>query len=298
MTNSVIPIFLAFDNKYAACASVTITSIILNTDCYVTFYLLECCEEGISLENKKKIESLKNLKNNFSIEWIYVNPSIFFNGFTTFSYISLATYGRLLIPTLKPNLEKIIYLDVDLIVTDDIKKLFECNLEDYPLGAVYDGYNEENNINSKLISNLGCSPFHKYFNAGVLLIDVKKWNLLNISVNILKLENEIRTKLIFADQDLLNVYFNCNYKMLDPSFNVSHKRSRNYYKKGKLVNCVIRHFVGDKKPWLVHPLKSEIIKKDYIGKSVFWKYALLTPYKYELLARFPIFCVFCKLLRK
>ena len=152
-----------------------------------------------------------------------------------------------------------------------------------------DDYNEDNNINSKLINNLACSTSHKYFNAGVLLIDVQKWNKLNITQSIIQLEKEIRPNLVYADQDLLNKYFDCNYQLLDPSFNVSHKRVRKYYQKWQLTNCIIRHFVGHKKPWLIHPLKLECVKKDYIGKNLFWKYAMLTPFKFQLLSRFPLY---------
>ena len=120
MTN--IPIFLAADDNYAPFVATTIASVCDKTDSFVDFYILD---GGISLENKEIILNVKKYFKNFSIEFIKINAEEQFKNFQTITHLTLAAYNRLLIPILKPNLKKVIYLDVDVIVMDDISELYK-----------------------------------------------------------------------------------------------------------------------------------------------------------------------------
>ena len=133
-----IPIFLSSDNNYAPYAAAAIASVCDNTKSFVDFYILD---SGISDENKAKIEKLKEQFPNFSVEYIKADTEKLFAEIeykNQSKYISMATYNRFLIPYIKPELEKVIYLDVDLIVTLDIAELYDIDLSGYSIAAVYD----------------------------------------------------------------------------------------------------------------------------------------------------------------
>ena len=238
-----IPIFLASNDKYAPFVATTIASVCYNTKSFCEFYILD---SGISNLNKKRIELLKEKFNNFSIEYLKVDLNKF-DGFKSADYIGLDTYSRFFIPLLKPELEKAIYMDVDMIALGDIKKIYDVELGKYVLGAVPEEF--EYKLKKKLNNKLNNDEQHKYFNAGLLLIDIKKWNENDITTKLFKIEKEHKNQLTFADQCILNKYFNNNYKQLDVGFNImiQYLQEHNFELPR---NSVVRHFEGPLKPWL------------------------------------------------
>jgi lipopolysaccharide biosynthesis glycosyltransferase len=231
-----------------------------NTDSFVEFYVLD---SGVSENNKQRILNLQDNFENFSIEFIPVD----FKQFTGFAYET--TYNRFLIPLLKPDIKRAIYLDVDIIVLKDIKELWQQNLEDYMLGAVIDlPIVNSSNSENKLV-------FQKpetYFNAGVLLIDYGKWRQKegtneNIVDRLFEIEREIGSIVSHKDQSLLNKYFDNNYKILENKFN---------YFFGNDMGIVVRHFAGNK------PLRNA----DMPHQKEFWFYASMTVFFNEMKYRF------------
>ncbi len=235
-----IPIFLSSDNNYAPFVATTMASICDNTKSFINFSVLD---GGISEENKGKICELKAKFNNFSIEFIKIDVEKEFKGFEIMEHFTLSANSRFLIADLKPNLDKAIYLDVDIIVLGDIKELYNQNLEDYTIGAIEEKYFKENN--TYFYENYDAEYEHNYFNSGVLLIHLAKWRKEKISAKLFAIEEKERTKLQYVDQDLLNIYFLNNYKILDEKFNVTtSSRRRN-------IKPFIRHFTTAYKPWEV-----------------------------------------------
>ena len=292
MENSLnIPVFMSFDEGYAPYAATCIASICENTSNFVQIFVIDC---GVKSETKKKVEQLKDIYKNFSIEWLSFDVESFLKDFKTCFHFSKAMYGRIFIPILKKNLDKAIYLDVDTICLSDISKLYNENLDKYSLGAVWEDYMEEKGHNKEHLQRLGISLGHKYFNSGVLLLDLKKWRELFLTEDILSKEPELKEKLMFPDQDLLNFAFANNYKQLNERFNVTAPRARKHYENGNLFDCVIRHFEGGKKPWLCHPLKIERMKSNHIGMKAFWKYAKRTAFYNDMISIFPIYSFFFK----
>lgn len=269
-----IPIFLASDNNYAPFVATTIASICDNTESFCDFYILD---SGINEENKEKICSLKEQFSNFSIEFLNIDTSIITNQIdykNTGNYITISTYNRFLIPDLKPNLSKILYLDVDIIVNGDIASLYNINLESYSLGAVWEK-SAEKVENKARIEYLKLNSNHKYFNAGVLLLDVQKWRKDNIKENLFEIENKYRDTLKFADQDILNIFYNNNYKIISNEYNWLNLDSI------MLPNFtpIIRHFNGNIKPWLVSPCIDTSLLN---GHKNFWKYLQKTVFYNEV----------------
>lgn len=286
-----IPVFMSFDEGYAPYAATCIASICENTSNFVQIFVIDC---GIEAEAKRKVEQLKEIYKNFSIEWLSFDTDSLLKDFKTCFHFSKAMYGRIFIPILKENLAKAIYIDVDTICLSDIANLYNESLDGYALGAVWEDYMEEKGHNKSHLQRLGINSNHKYFNSGVLLLDLKRWRELSLTSIVLSKEPELKEKLMFPDQDLLNFAFANNYKLLNERFNVTAPRARKHYKNGKLFDCVIRHFEGGKKPWLCHPLKIERMKSNHIGMKSFWKYAKKTAFYNDMISIFPIYSFFFK----
>lgn len=264
----IIPIFLSSDNNYAPYIATTIASICDNTAAFCEFYILD---GGIKTDNKTKIKTLMEQYNNFSIEYINIDTEKYFKNFVTNSYITLPTYYRFIIPQLKLNLERILYLDVDIIVKGDIQELFNTNLDNKVLGAIKDL--GDSYYIKRLKFNVEIDPSHTYCNAGVLLIDCKKWREQNISEKLFNTEKKYRGKLLCNDQDVLNKVFENNYKMLLEKFNALTLKG----------DTVIRHYYSKPKPW---EIKQDIKNSSQLLQDVdlFWYYAQKTPYYEQLCA--------------
>lgn len=237
-----IPIVLSSDNNYAPFVAVTIASICSNTQSFCDFYVLD---GGITDENKDKICTLKNQYTNFSLEFIKVDiekelKTIQYKN--QCSHVTMSTYNRFLIPKFFKNFKKILYLDVDIIALGDITALYETDLENYALGAVSEEQTNPRNAQERR-ENLNLNSLHSYFNAGVLLIDVQKWIKEDIFSRLCECEQKYRDTIKWADQDILNIVFDNNYKTLDYKFN--YMTDKNNIQS----DIVIRHYNTNIKPW-------------------------------------------------
>lgn len=267
MTN--IPIFLSADNNYAPFVATTIASICDNTKSFCNFYILD---GGITEENQEKICALKEQFNNFSIEFIKIDHSKYFKNYNYVNYTSVSTYDRLLIPYIKQNIDYALYSDVDVIVLGDILEMYKENLEEYIIGAVWEKY-AENLFDRK--SKLKISKTHRFFYAGNLKINCKKWREEKVTEKIFELETKVRDKLQLADMDLLNKYFeNNNYKELPNKY--CYLNEDDIILNNRPDKIIIRHFAGAIKPWQADFYIFD--KKPYkINNSEeFWKYAKMT----------------------
>ena len=165
---NIVNVCIASDNNYAPLIATTIASVCFNTTRYVKFW---CLESGISDMNKRLIDSLHGRFSNFEIEYITIKPQLindFASRIATSGHISPDTYSRLFIPDLFPKMQKMVYLDVDLIATGDIGELYDIDLGRYELGAVAADYGVDK---SKWFQNMEMNNAHQYFNAGVLLMN-------------------------------------------------------------------------------------------------------------------------------
>lgn len=268
MTSDSISVFYASDNNYSIPLSVSMVSVVANTKEFVNFYILENC---ISQENKNKIESLKEKYSNFSVEWVSVDMNLFKN-LPNINWYSLNMYSRFLIPEIKPNLSKVIYLDVDIILIDDIKKLYDIDLENNIIGAVH---GEQSIVSTssfkKHLQELNISDTHWYFGSGVLLIDCLKWKESDILTKLFAAMDKYKTNLKYPDQDALNIVFDSTYKVLDDKFNRDINCLKNEKLNLKSLNdeLFLIHYDGPTKPW---------IYKDMFLSEFFWQYAKITPF--------------------
>ena len=125
------------------------------------------------------------------------------------------TYYRLLSPQLLPNVDKAIYLDSDLIVCDDVAKLYDVDVKGYKLAATrdadtigqIDGYDAT--VGPYLKNELGMSDPHDYFQAGVLLMNLAELRRTITPEEFLDLSTQRMWR--WLDQDILNKVVNGDY---------------------------------------------------------------------------------------
>ncbi|MEB3359374.1 MAG: glycosyltransferase family 8 protein [Synechococcales bacterium] len=188
-----------------------------------------------------------------------------------YSQLSCHFYRLLMSKLLPETVSQVIYLDADLIVLGNIADLWKTDLQGKIVGAVQDFLETCGNAISNC-QELGISPTAKYFNSGVLLIDLEKWRKQDISKRaiVCRLENEeaVRAGKHYSyDQFGLNVVLNDQWEELDPRWNYSPGP-------GKLnADPWIVHYYGDVKPWSMKCLE-EFRQKFlyYLDQTVYKNY--------------------------
>ena len=264
-----INICLTADSNYIKYMAATMASILINSDKedHITFYLIV---ENITYDDKNKIMKLKKIKECEIILYENIDLSvynIFFQKTNNKIYWSPACFYRLEIPSLLKNIDKILYLDCDIIVRKNIKELYTIDISDIYLAAVTHPINIDN-----FKTRIGLKIEDKYFCSGMLLIN----NKLFIEDNIKdKCISSLRqAKVIYApDQDALVLATNNKVKIIDEKY--SYFAYRGYHKTPEDINNLnIIHYASAKKPWL------EDIDGCYYPEE-FWKYFCLTPWFQE-----------------
>ncbi len=205
------------------------------------------------------------------------------------------TYFRLLAPQLLPNVDKAIYLDSDLIVNDDLAKLYDYDVTGYKLAATrdadtigqIDGY--DTSVGPYLKEELGMDDPHDYFQAGVLLMNLAELRRTVSPEEFLEISTERMWR--WLDQDVLNKVVNGHYLRLPMRWNYlmdwqhlrrthivanAPKEIRDQYDEAREDPAIV-HFAGpDNRPWL-YP--------DADGADLFWHYAMRSPYIEEIRAQ-------------
>ncbi|MCL2505219.1 MAG: hypothetical protein FWE93_03085 [Alphaproteobacteria bacterium] len=284
-----IPVFYEGQDDLIGMLATSICSVCYNTESFINFYILDC---GIHSFNKKQLENLKKKFNNFSIEYIPIDLKQFegLEGYTQGNYVDC--YSRSLIPELVPELDKAIYLDTDVIALDDIKKLWNEDLNGYEIGAAADiGYGKGFFRNAT--ENLGVSKQHIMPNIGVALIDCKKWRENNVSEKMLEIARKYKGKLLIMQESLISIYYNNNnYKLLNNRYNMSDRLNEvkkyfphitDEYLENEKQNVILQHLTPFK-PWIY--CKNSHNNRFLLHFENFWFFAKMTPFYEGLLNKF------------
>lgn len=259
----------------------TIVSILENTSRACSLFILD---GGILPNTRQQIqETAQRYPHLQDIEFIHVDIKRFAS-FPNLMHFSLNTYFRYLIPELKPELQKALYIDSDMIITADVGKLFDTDMQGKPLAAV--PYRDEHpDLNHFVRSQkdesikqmLELPDTHLYFNAGLLVMDCDYFRQHGWVTRLFELTAEKAAILKYPDQDILNLLTCCNYHVLDDSWNAVIDIDRMYGIQHAELPKVL-HFTGgsDTRPWmsLTCPYREE-----------FDKYAIKTPFANKLFTK-------------
>ena len=203
------------DGHYSVWVGTVMQSILEHTDSKICFHILH--DETVSEENKRKLKQVA-LQKGDSIQFHFIDTSIFDDVKERLHRFTVGTMFRLMLPEMLPNLNKIIYLDADLFVNRDIKELWDVDIREYCLAGVIDEGVDIHNY-PRILNKYPKIKKESYFNAGVLYINLKKLrefgNLKKLVVDFLVENPEAG----LPDQDALNVIFHNKVLYLDGSWN-------------------------------------------------------------------------------
>lgn len=217
-----IAVICVCDNHYAILLAALIKSIESNhhTGEKLLFYFVE---DGITTQNKQKINNCINTEMS-SIQWLEMKDCMPEDAKlpTDKSSLPLNVYIRLFIPYFIPkSTRRIIYLDVDMLMLEDISVLWNTDLGTNIVAAVQDQFIQ---VVSRWggVSNyeeLGIPADNMYFNSGLLLIDIQKWEQADITNKVLDCIFKNKHHASFYDQYGLNAVLAHSWLSLNPLWN-------------------------------------------------------------------------------
>ena len=127
-----------------------------------------------------------------------------------------AMWYRLFLPELLPDMQRVLYLDVDTLATDDLGALWDTELGDHWLGAVTNVFEE---WSMGRPAELGLSGPEHYFNSGVLLLNLEQMRRDGRGEALRDYARERGAGLLWPDQDTLNLVLGERRLALHPRWN-------------------------------------------------------------------------------
>lgn len=280
-----VSIVMASNNRFVPYLSVAIQSI-KDTGGKNTKYDLVVLHTDIEQQNQQTIEKMG--EENFQIRFFCVKDYIREIPFQVHHHLSKETFYRYFIPDLFEGQKKILYLDADIVVRQDVAELYRQKIDGYLLGAVRDMESAGNCKREKLYQNylkkqVGLINPMNYFQAGVLLINLNEFRKQIKTQDLICKTLEYQWRML--DQDVLNGICQGKVKFLDMKWNVlmnwnDSGKSRmdfiryapnRYYQSYCTArkNPAIIHYAGAWKPW-------EVPRCDFADE--FWQEARKSPF--------------------
>lgn len=236
-------ILITLNSGYAAYAAVMLTSLIVNNDVDLNvFCLYRNLDESSKNLLRKTVE--RRAANNISFIYMDNEKCKLFKDFPTTDTLTIECYFLLMAHAFLPsNLDRILYLDSDLLVDGDIGGLYETSFDDKYIVVAGQSHKE---INGHMYP-LGARPKHgECFNSGVILFNLPMMRH-DISSNVYS-EMATRENYDFslADQGILNLVFFDRAKYVDTmKYNFRMSIYRDYLADGnkelKMIPLII-HF--------------------------------------------------------
>lgn len=279
-----INIALSSDRHYCKLLATTIVSIFENNqdvdDICVYCLLFDVGENDV--------KEIRQIATTYGRMINIIHTSHFCEIYRFWEYNEDGRYVRLLLPLLLPSIDKVLYLDCDTIVRHSLSTLFKYDLSGYYHAAVLDTARMNARVESWI------DDTDKYFNSGVMLINLKKWREDNIIEKFKSFKLIHSDKGIYRDQRILNGTISNNYIILPPEFNympemrqfsVKHIKRlcglKCFYDQNQIDKAIkdpiIVHFAGRSidRPWFInseHPFTVEY--RNYMKKTEYTYFEL------------------------
>lgn len=259
-----IPIFFTVDNIYIPFLAVTLQSLVDNiTEEYK--YSIKILHTNVSEENKKLI--FKFERENVDIEFVDLNYYIekIKDKLYTRDYYTSTTYFRLFLPELYPQYDKVLYLDSDIVILKDVAQLYNTEIGTNLVAAVPDDIIQNNKVFQEYVEKVvGVASYKRYFNAGVLLMNLDELRKFNFQDKFMYLLETVKFKVI-QDQDYLNRLCKGRVKLLDAGWNRMPMTDNDI----KIEDIKLIHYNYVYKPWHFD---------DILYQDIFWSYAKKTEF--------------------
>ena len=254
MMNREIPIFFTIDDSYAPFLAVALNSAIKNSDPQRNYKAVVLYQD-LGADNISRLQALQT--ENFKIELMPIRANMEalddrMSNRLRCDYFTLTIYFRLFIPSMFPQYDKGIYIDSDVVLTDDIAKLFDIDIGENYIGACNDlsiadipplvAYTEKAvGVNAK-----------EYINSGVLLMNLKKMRDDDLEGHFLSLLNKYHFDSIAPDQDYLNAMCNGKIYYLEEKWDTMPNDA-----KPMLTETSLIHYNLFSKPWCYDGIQYE-----------------------------------------
>ena len=265
----VIPIFYASDDNYLPYLAVSLQSLKENADKNYRYevYILTA---GASERFASRVQ--KYADERFCITFVDVGERLdeVKRDLQLRDYYTGATYYRIFIAGMFPQYDKALYLDGDTVVLGDIAKLYNANIHDNYVGAVTDGVVSSANVFKRYTKEVLGIEATRYFNAGVLVMNLKKFREDDFYSQFRSLLLEYKFS-VAQDQDYLNVLCKDKVQYLSQTWNtmpVSGEKTR--------MPALI-HYNLTAKPWRYASIPYA---------RVFWRFAEQNEFSHELRCEF------------
>ena len=258
----IIPIFYSTDDNYVPWLCASLSSLVEHTS-KKNNYHIHILNNGLSET------SIKNLSNyqreNIKIEFVNLSEKIkpFEESLKEVYYFNMQVYFRIFIASMFPQFDKVLYIDCDTIILNDIAGLYNINLEGNILGATMDQIVAVTKPFHEYVLHAVGVHYKNYFNSGVLVIDAEKFRSEKIEEKFIHLITTYNFEVVAPDQDYLNFLCRGRVKYFDKSWN---KMPLN---DGSNDKANLIHYNFFRKPW-----KDSCVKY----RKYFWHYCKKTPY--------------------
>ncbi|MBQ0015680.1 MAG: glycosyltransferase family 8 protein [Bacteroidales bacterium] len=286
---STIHILCAANDAYGAYCGLMLTSLLQNNRRHVVHIYILSSDMGQS--NRLRFDTLaQQYHQHIAILPIDSSDYSMLPIGSRFSNISVEAYFRLKAPSLLPQCDRVLYLDCDMVVCGDLEALWNTDLSNYAMAAVPD----TTLMLHKCFPRLGYPMQDGYFNSGMCLFNLDYMRQMDFENRVRDFMQHHVDKILFHDQDILNVVCRGHIKAVSPRWNLLECFLRKNppiveWQKEELLQCrfnpIIIHYASLRKPWFkecVNPYK-----------HIFWSYVEQSPwsdlkprYKYNGWKRF------------
>ena len=284
-------IVFSFDNKYCKYFAVLLKSLIENS--HGEKFDIIVFNSDITENNRKLLFNM--LPNNFNLRFFDISDFISTNfpeiKLKSLNNWSVEIYNRIFIPLLMPLYKKVLYLDTDIIINQPLNELFNTDFENNQILAVKDAtaqilHLKEFKERYEHIKNcLGIKKETDYFNSGMIMFNIPAIDKREYKYSIEQAFKQ--EKLLYPDQDILNVIFERKVKYVSNKWNLCcgifiwNKDFMSSIDGDYLLDIesafakpVVLHYTSPQKPWN---------SKLELYYEIFWKYARLTPFYEDIL---------------
>lgn len=263
-----IPICFATDDNYVPFLSVAIASLLDNSSAE-NYYRIFVLITQLKAENINKIKKLE--KPNSSIEFISLAKELdkIQGMFHLRDYYSKETYYRIFIPNLFPQYKKVLYLDCDITVLGDVSELYNTHIHGFYVGAAQEEVMQTYDVFGNYVEKADGINRKNYFNAGILLINCRRWRNKFIAEKFVDLLNRYKFRVV-QDEDYLNVLCKGHVRSISLGWN------KTAYKNDAFDDKDLRliHWKINWRPWKY---------KNVLYEEYFWKYAKMTDFYDQLI---------------
>lgn len=241
----IIELLVSIDKNYIEPLTVMLYSYIKNNNFKTNVYIMnkDLTKKDIDYISKKINNKLLNIIS------IKINDDNFKNAPVTKRFPITMYYRLLAYQYLPKNIDKVLYLDPDIIVNGELLDLYKLNITEYCYAAA----SHVDNILLKKFNDirLNIKKENIYINSGVLLINLKeirKSPMILEEIYTYVLKN--KKKLFLPDQDIISKFYAGKIKEIDTSiYNITEKMLPKYSFEWIINNSKIIHYCGKNKPW-------------------------------------------------